>query len=95
LVNNYIIQLKTTQKKKPIFAIASLFITLNIGSKGNKNLAELLGYPKDPKFLYILANDTGLSHLVNNASIKHSTIVKLLPAVSGCHVPGRSKLQHL
>lgn len=56
--------------KKLIFAIASLFITLNISSQGNKNLAELLGYPKDSKLLIIHADDMGLSHSVNTACIK-------------------------
>src|SRR5664279_2179826 len=56
--------------KKLIFAIASLFITLNISSQGNKNLAELLGYPKDSKLLIIHADDMGLSHSVNTACVK-------------------------
>jgi predicted glycoside hydrolase/deacetylase ChbG (UPF0249 family) len=56
--------------KKLIFAIASLFITLSISSQGNKNLAELLGYPKDSKLLIIHADDMGLSHSVNTACIK-------------------------
>jgi chitin disaccharide deacetylase len=56
--------------KKLIFVFASLFITLNISSQGNKNLAELLGYPKDSKLLIIHADDMGLSHSVNTACIK-------------------------
>src|SRR5664279_1954184 len=56
--------------KKLIFAIASLFITLSISSQGNKNLAELLGYPKDSKLLIIHADDMGLSNSVNSACIK-------------------------
>jgi predicted glycoside hydrolase/deacetylase ChbG (UPF0249 family) len=56
--------------KKLIFVFASLIITLNISSQGNKNLAELLGYPKDSKLLIIHADDMGLSHSVNTACIK-------------------------
>jgi predicted glycoside hydrolase/deacetylase ChbG (UPF0249 family) len=56
--------------KKLIFVFASLFITLNISSQANKNLAELLGYPKDSKLLIIHADDMGLSHSVNTACIK-------------------------
>lgn len=56
--------------KKLIFAFASLLITLNISSQGSKNLAELLGYPKDSKLLIIHADDMGLAHSVNTACIK-------------------------
>jgi predicted glycoside hydrolase/deacetylase ChbG (UPF0249 family) len=56
--------------RKLIFAFASLLITLNISSQGNKNLAELLGYPKDSKLLIIHADDMGLAHSVNTATIK-------------------------
>jgi len=56
--------------KKLIFAFASLLISLNISSQGNKNLSELLGYPKDSKLLIIHADDMGLAHSVNSACIK-------------------------
>lgn len=56
--------------KKLIFVLASLLITMNISSQGTKNLAELLGYPKDSKLLIIHADDMGLSHSVNTACIK-------------------------
>jgi hypothetical protein len=56
--------------KKIILVFASLLLTLGIYSQGNKNLAELLGYPKDSKLLIIHADDMGLSHSVNTASIK-------------------------
>jgi predicted glycoside hydrolase/deacetylase ChbG (UPF0249 family) len=36
----------------------------------NRNLAELLGYPRDSKLLIIHADDLGLSHSVNKAAIK-------------------------
>ena len=56
--------------KKSIFIITCLLITLTLGAQGNKNLAELLGYPRDSKLLIIHADDMGLSHSVNTACIK-------------------------
>jgi hypothetical protein len=56
--------------KKLIFILTGLFITLSIFSQGNKNLAEMLGYPRDSKLLIIHADDMGLAHSVNTACIK-------------------------
>jgi hypothetical protein len=56
--------------KKTILFLAGLFLSLLINAQGNKNLAELLGYPKDSKLLIIHADDMGLSHSVNTACIK-------------------------
>lgn len=56
--------------KKIIFALVSLLITLNLNSQSNKNLAEMLGYPRDSKLLIIHADDMGLAHSVNTACIK-------------------------
>lgn len=56
--------------KKVLLVFVSLLITLSISSQGNKNLAELLGYPKDSKLLIIHADDMGLAHSVNTATIK-------------------------
>lgn len=47
-----------------------LLIAISISSQGNKNLAELLGYPRDSKLLIIHADDMGLAHSVNTACIK-------------------------
>jgi chitin disaccharide deacetylase len=56
--------------KRLMLVLASLLITLSLSSQGTKNLAELLGYPKDSKLLIIHADDMGLSHSVNTACIK-------------------------
>ncbi len=56
--------------KKLLLILTSLLIAFNLSSQGNKNLAELLGYPRDSKLLIIHADDMGLSHSVNTASIR-------------------------
>ena len=55
--------------KKLIIAVVSLLFSLTLSSQG-KNLAELLGYPRDTKLLIIHADDMGLAHSVNTACIK-------------------------
>ena len=52
--------------KKLILVFASLLITLSISSQDNKNLAELLGYPRYSKLLIFHADDMGLAHSVNS-----------------------------
>ena len=56
--------------KKIILVFICLLITLSISSQSGKNLAELLGYPRDSKLLIIHADDMGLAHSVNMACIK-------------------------
>jgi len=56
--------------KKIILLLASFFITISVSSQGIKNLAEMLGYPRDSKLLIIHADDMGLSNSVNMATIK-------------------------
>jgi chitin disaccharide deacetylase len=56
--------------KKLLSVLASLLLATSIYSQGNKNLAEMLGYPKDSKLLIIHADDMGLAHSVNTACIK-------------------------
>jgi len=56
--------------KKSILIITCLLGTLLLSAQGNKNLADLLGYPHDAKLLIIHADDMGLSHSVNTACIK-------------------------
>lgn len=47
-----------------------LQLTLSSVSQSSKNLAEMLGYPKDSKLLIIHADDMGLAQSVNSATIK-------------------------
>ncbi len=56
--------------KKLLLVLTSLLITISLSSQGNKNLAEMLGYPRDSKLLIIHADDMGLAHSVNTACIK-------------------------
>ena len=56
--------------KKLLLVLTSLLITISLSSQVNKNLAEMLGYPRDSKLLIIHADDMGLAHSVNTACIK-------------------------
>lgn len=56
--------------KKLLLFLSFLLIIFNVKSQGSKNLAELLGYPRNSKLLIIHADDMGLSHSVNTASIE-------------------------
>ncbi len=51
-------------------AFAAIIASLSLNAQGGKNLAEMLGYPRDSKLLIIHADDMGLSHSVNIACIK-------------------------
>jgi chitin disaccharide deacetylase len=56
--------------KTIILVLTGLIAALSLNAQGNKNLAEMLGYPRDSKLLIIHADDMGLSHSVNTACIK-------------------------
>jgi predicted glycoside hydrolase/deacetylase ChbG (UPF0249 family) len=56
--------------KRNLLIVISIFIALIAGAQNSKNLAELLGYPKDSKLLIIHADDMGLSQSTNDAVIK-------------------------
>ena len=58
-----------TSKRFAIIAII-LLAAFDLSAQNTKNLAELLGYPKDSKLLIIHADDMGLSQSVNAATLK-------------------------
>ena len=51
-----------------LLLLVSTFTVSNSFSQ-QKNLAEKLGYPKDAKLLIVHADDLGVAHSVNEASI--------------------------
>jgi predicted glycoside hydrolase/deacetylase ChbG (UPF0249 family) len=56
--------------KRTILVFLSLIFLICLNAQDKKNLAELLGYPKDAKLLIIHADDMGLAHSVNSACMK-------------------------
>lgn len=61
-----------TSKRFAIIAII-LLAAFDLSAQNTKNLAELLGYPRDSKLLIIHADDMGLSQSVNAATLKAFT----------------------
>jgi hypothetical protein len=55
--------------KKSVLVSTALLIMLSISSQGTKNLAEMLGYPKDSKLLVIHADDMGLNQMIVHPAI--------------------------
>ncbi len=52
----------------PIFPVF-LFLTLNLCSQSDRNIAELLGFDRSAKLLIMHADDLGVAHSVNQASM--------------------------
>jgi predicted glycoside hydrolase/deacetylase ChbG (UPF0249 family) len=52
-----------------LFALL-LFGTNSVAQQSSKTIAERLGYPADAKLLIVHADDLGVAHTVNDASIK-------------------------
>lgn len=81
--------------KKFIFTLSSLVIAISLGAQSSKNLAELLGYPRDSKLLIIHADDMGVAHSVNMACIKAFDDKAITSGSIMVPVPGQWKLPHM
>ncbi len=57
-------------KKYLVFALLAGFIYGDLLSQSNQPIAQLLGYPEDAKLLIMHADDLGVAHSVNAASIQ-------------------------
>src|SRR6185436_473662 len=60
----------STAMTRLLVATLALFLLLTDISAQDKTIAERLGYPRDAKLLIVHADDLGMSHSVNAASIK-------------------------
>lgn len=56
--------------KKPNLILSHCFILLFVSNLFSQSLAEKLGYEKNAKLLIVHADDIGVSHSVNSATIK-------------------------
>lgn len=52
-----------------LFLFISLIVSHSLFAQGKKTLAEQLGYAKDARLLIIHADDLGVAHSENSASI--------------------------
>ena len=55
---------------KQLFKIVGLYLFISISGNAQSNIATKLGYPADSKLLIIHADDLGVSHSENMASIE-------------------------
>src|SRR6476619_2460431 len=61
----------SAMKRSLVIALALLALLVEVrAQETGKSIAERLGYPRDAKLLIVHADDLGMAHSVNAASIK-------------------------